>query len=162
MPIESVTPDLDSLTLVAIGVFPVPVERLWRAFTDPRQLERFWGPPTWPATFTRHDMQVGGRSEYVMRGPSGETGAGFWRFLVVEERVCFVIEDGFRDEHGVEVPDLPLTRMEVAFESTPTGSRFVATSTFPSLEAMEQMVAMGMVEGLTAALSQLDAVLADA
>ena len=69
MPVQSIAPDLDTLTLTAIGEYPVPVARLWEAWADPRQLERFWGPPGWPATFTRHDLAVGGRSEYHMTGP---------------------------------------------------------------------------------------------
>ncbi|HLL83534.1 MAG TPA: SRPBCC domain-containing protein, partial [Longimicrobium sp.] len=71
MPVTSVSSDADALTLTVIGDYPVPVERLWNAYEDPRQLERFWGPETWPATFTRHDMEVGGRSEYYMTGPDG-------------------------------------------------------------------------------------------
>ena len=67
-----------------IGEYPVPVERLWQAYADPRQLERFWGPESWPATFTRHDMAVGGRSEYRMTGPDGSSSQGWWRFLQVE------------------------------------------------------------------------------
>jgi len=161
MPIESITSDPESLTLVAIGHFPVPVERLWQAWEDPRQIERFWGPPEWPATFTRHDMREGGRSAYHMTGPKGEIAAGHWRFLQVDAPHRFVVEDGFTDNEGDEMQGMPTTRMEVVFEPTDGGSRFVATSTFPSLEAMEQLVAMGMVEGLTAALAQLDEVLAD-
>jgi len=56
MPITSVSSDTNTLTLTVVGDYPVPVERLWEAYADPRQLERFWGPETWPATFTRHDI----------------------------------------------------------------------------------------------------------
>jgi hypothetical protein len=43
----------------------------------------------------------------------------------------------------------------------PAGTRMTITSTFPTLEAMEQMVAMGMLEGMAGALGQIDAILAD-
>ena len=72
MPLTSVTKDAEALTLTVVGDYPVPQQRLWDAFADPRQLERFWGPPTMPATFTRHDMKVGGRAEYFLTGPKGE------------------------------------------------------------------------------------------
>ncbi len=39
MPVSSVTSDLESLTITAVGSYPVPVERLWAAWADPRQLE---------------------------------------------------------------------------------------------------------------------------
>ncbi|HIE62456.1 MAG TPA: ATPase, partial [Microbacterium sp.] len=51
MPVTSVTTDPEALTMTLVGDFAAPVERLWRAFTEPAQLERFWGPPGWPATF---------------------------------------------------------------------------------------------------------------
>lgn len=161
MPIESITSDVDTLTLTAIGAYPVPVERLWAAWADPRQLERFWGPPQWPATFTRHDMTEGGRSEYYMSGPNGETSRGFWQFEAVDPPRGFEVRDGFCDPDGTPNEDLPGTRMVLTFEATPTGSRFVAVSHFPSVEAMERLIAMGMVEGLSSALAQMDDVLSD-
>lgn len=48
MPITSVTKDPETLTLTVVADFDVPLERLWNAYADPRQLERFWGPPTYP------------------------------------------------------------------------------------------------------------------
>jgi len=60
VPITDVISDAQALTITVIADYPVPVERLCDAYADPRQLERFWGPAEWPATFTRHDMAVGG------------------------------------------------------------------------------------------------------
>ena len=48
---------------------------LW---ADPRQLERWWGPPTYPATFTTHDLAPGGRVEFHMIGPEGDQPHGYW------------------------------------------------------------------------------------
>ena len=71
MPITSVASDAKALTLTVVADYPVPVERLWDAYADPRQIEKFWGPAQWPAQFTRHDMSVGGESHYSMTGPDG-------------------------------------------------------------------------------------------
>jgi uncharacterized protein YndB with AHSA1/START domain len=161
MPITSIVSDPATLTLTATGDYPVPVERLWAAWADPRQLERFWGPPQWPATFTRHDMAEGGRTEYHMTGPKGETSRGYWRFVRVQPTRSFEVVDGFMRPDGTPDPTFPETRMRLQFEATATGSRFVAVSTFASVDAMEQLLAMGMQEGLAAALAQMDDVLAD-
>jgi uncharacterized protein YndB with AHSA1/START domain len=161
MPITSVSSDENALTLTVVGDYPVPVERLWEAFADPRQLERFWGPETWPATFTRHDMEVGGYSLYHMTGPDGSTSHGSWRFLAVEPGRRFEVEDGFTDENGMPNDGLPHMRMIFTFEPTAQGSRFTGVTHFPSLEAMQQMVEMGMLEGIQSAMSQLDGVLAE-
>lgn len=161
MPITSVVSDPETLTLTATGEYPVPVDRLWAAWADPRKIERFWGPPQWPAAFTRHDMTVGGRSEYHMTGPNGEISRGYWRFVRIEATRGFEVLDGFANPDGSPDRDFPETRMQLRFEATPTGSRFVGVSTFPSVEAMERLLTMGMKEGLAAALAQLDDVLAD-
>ena len=161
MPITSVSSDASALTLTMVGEYPVPVERLWAAYADPRQLERFWGPETWPATFTRHDVEVGGRSEYYMTGPDGTTARGWWRFLAVEPARRFEVEDGFAHEDGRPNDAMPTMRMVFTFEPTPTGSRVTSTTYFTSLESMQQLAEMGMEEGARSALGQLDAVLAE-
>ncbi len=162
MPITSVASDASALTLTVIADYPVPVERLWDAYADPRQLEKFWGPETWPATFARHDMAVGGRSHYYMTGPDGERSPNcFWEFTRVEAPCCIEVTNGFADEDFSPDPAMPPVRMLFTFEQTATGSRFTAVTTFPSVEAMEQLVQMGMVEGMHSAMGQIDAVLAD-
>jgi uncharacterized protein YndB with AHSA1/START domain len=156
-----VTSDADALTLTVVGDYPVPVERLWGAWADPRQLEKFWGPESWPATFTRHDMAPGGRSAYYMTGPDGSTSAGWWRFLAVEPGRRFEVEDGFAHDDGRPNDEMPSMRMVFTFEPTASGSRFTSVTYFPDLEAMERLVEMGMLEGLRSALGQVDGVLAD-
>lgn len=161
MPITSVEKDLDALTMTVTADFAAPVERLWEAYADPRQLERFWGPVEWPATFTRHDMAVGGRSHYTMRGPEGEASSGMWEFLAVEPGRSFEVTDAFADADGNPNPDMPAMRMTFVFEATDTGSRMTNTTWFPSLEALEQLIGMGMEEGMKSAMGQIDDVLAD-
>jgi len=156
MPLTSVTKDAAQLTLTVVGDYPVPQTRLWDAFTDPRQLERFWGPPTWPATFTRHDFKVGGRAEYFLTGPKGEQWKGAWTFTAVNPISSFEARDG---DDNAEDENMPAS-MKFTFETTPTGSRVIGVTQFSSLEAMEH-TAQGMEEGLRAAMPQLDAVLAE-
>ncbi|MBK6490067.1 MAG: SRPBCC domain-containing protein [Gemmatimonadetes bacterium] len=161
MPITSVSSDPAKLTLTVVADYPVSVERLWEAYADPRQLERFWGPETWPATFTRHDMAVGGYSHYYMTGPDGTTSRGWWKYLAVEPGRRLELEDGFADEQGKPNEQMPTMRMVFAFAATASGSRFESVTTFPSMEAMEQLVTMGMEDGMRSAMGQIDAVLAD-
>ena len=161
MPITSVTQDPEALTLTVVADFAVPVRRLWDAYADPRQIERFWGPPGWPATFTRHDVAVGGRSNYAMTGPDGERSGGYWEFHAVEEGKSFEVLDGFADDEGNPNTEMPTMRMEFTFEPTDAGSRMTTTTHFASLDELEKLVAMGMVEGMRAAMAQIDDVLAD-
>ena len=161
MPITDISSNAQALTLTIIADYRVQVERLWDAYADPRQIERFWGPKEWPATFTRHDMAAGGESHYVMTGPDGQASRGAFRYLAVEPCRRLEMRDYFTDESGAENAGMPSMHMEFRFEATAEGSRFTSVTTFPSLESMEQLVQMGMVEGTKSAMSQIDAVLAD-
>lgn len=161
MPITSVTRDPDALTMTVVADFGVPVRRLWDAYADPRQLERFWGPPEWPATFTRHDMAPGGRSSYYMTGPNGERSGGYWEFLAVDEPRSFEVRDGFTEPDGTPNTQMPSMRMVYTFEETGTGSRVTTTTYFNSLAELEQLIEMGMEEGMRAAMGQIDAIVAD-
>ncbi len=147
--------------MTVVADFGVPLRRLWDAYADPRQIERFWGPPEWPATFLRHDMAVGGRSSYVMTGPDGEQSGGYWEFRAVDTPHSFEVRDGFANPDGSPNADMPSMRMVYTFEETADGSRVTTTTYFDSLAQLEQLVEMGMQEGLRAAMSQIDQVVAD-
>jgi uncharacterized protein YndB with AHSA1/START domain len=156
MPLTSVTKDAARLALTVVGDYPVPQQRLWEAFADPRQLERFWGPPTWPATFTHHDFTVGGRAEYFLTGQNGAMWSGSWKFTAVNPISSFEARDGDDNTADESMP----AAMTFTFESTRTGSRVTIVTRFSSVEAMEQTIP-GMEQGLRAAMPQLDALLAE-
>jgi uncharacterized protein YndB with AHSA1/START domain len=159
MPVTDVTTDPEALTMTLIADVSASVDRLWSAFTDPRQLERFWGPPGYPATFTEFDLSVGGRARYHMTGPKGDEYHGVWEFLAIDGPRSFTALDSFTDAEGRILTDMPTSRMVFDFEPTDTGARLRNTTFFDSVDALEQVVAMGAVEGSTLAIGQLDRVL---
>ena len=161
MPVTSVTKDPDALTMTVVADFPAPVERLWDAYLDPRQLERFWGPPTYPAQFTRHDAAPGGLSHYAMTGPEGDVSRGYWEWLSIDPRRSFEVLDGFALETGDPNREMPAMRMSFSFEPTDDGSRVTTTTYFNTTDELAQLLGMGMEEGMRAAMSQMDEVLAD-
>ena len=140
MPVTDVTTDADNLTMTVVADFAAPVERVWSAYSDPRQLERFWGPPGWPATFTAWDHTVGGKAVYTMNGPRGERSSGSWEFLSIDEPRGFEVIDSFVDENGTPLDGFPAQRMSFAFEPTADGTRMVTTSHFDSVDTLEEVV----------------------
>lgn len=159
MPVTAVTTDPENLTMTLVADVAAPVERLWSVFTDPRQLERFWGPPGWPAIFTTFEFAVGGHARYHLTSPQGQRHFGSWEFLGIDAPHGFEVLDSFVDEEGTVQSELPTSRMTFAFESTQEGSRLTSTSHLASADALEQIVAMGAIEGSTLAINQLDRVL---
>ena len=161
MPITSADTDPVALTLTVVADFTAPVRRLWDAYLDPRQLERFWGPPGYPATFTRHDGFAGGLSNYYMTSPEGEKFGGYWKWTAVDEGRGFEVLDGFANDDGTPNTEMPEGRMVFEFTETALGSRVTCINHHDSLEDMEKVLAMGQVEGMKAAMGQMDDVLAD-
>lgn len=162
MTVTNVHKDTDRLTMTITAEFAAPVERAWQLWADPRQLERWWGPPMYPATFVDHDLTPDGKVSYFMTGPEGDQHHGWWRILEVEEPRRLTLEDGFADSAGQPVDGLPAMVMVVSLgETAGGGSTMSIETTFPSLEAMQQMGEMGMEEGLKAAMGQIDAILAE-
>lgn len=161
MPITSVEKDPEALTMTVVADFSAPVQRLWEAYSDPRQIERFWGPQSYPATFTRHDMFFGGRSLYAMVGPDGDVSRGYWEFLDVKAPYSFEVRDGFCRPDGTPNTEMPTMRMTFEFHATATGSRLITTTFFNTVEELEQLLRMGMEEGMREAMGQIGAVLDD-
>jgi uncharacterized protein YndB with AHSA1/START domain len=163
MTVTNVEKDPKALTMTITSEFDALVERSWQLWADPRQLERWWGPPTYPATFVDHDLTPGAVAKYFMTGPDGDQPHGWWRIVAVDAPRGLEFEDGFGDDPASAPPELPVMRIRVQLtERQAGGTRMSIETTFPSLEAMEQVLSMGMEEGMTGALAQVDAILSAA
>ena len=151
--------DTEALTLTIVAEFNASVERLWQVWEDPRQLERWWGPPTYPATFDSHDFVPGGKASYYMTGPEGDKSRGWWKFTAITAPTHLEFDDGFADEHGHPMDELGTTHGVVTLEEIDGGTRMTTVSSFESLDQLEKMIAMGMEEGIKEAMGQIDTVL---
>jgi uncharacterized protein YndB with AHSA1/START domain len=161
MPVTDVTHDLDTLTLIITAEFAAPVERIWQVYADPRQLEQVFGPPACPATFVEHDLTPGGTAHYFMTSPEGEKYYGWWKVTAVDEPRTFEFEDGFAaDDSFAPLDDMPVSRNVFAFEATDIGTKATFTSTYDSAAALQKVLDMGVVEGATSAINQLDGLVA--
>ena len=162
MTVTAVRKDPQALTMTMDAEFDASPERVWQLWADPRQLNRWWGPPTYPATFTKHDLTPGSRVEYHMTGPEGDQPRGYWDIQEVQPPHRLVVIDGFANDDGTPNDDFPTGEMRVNIQRIGEGrTRMSIESIFPSTEAMEQILAMGMEEGMKDAMGQIDAILAE-
>jgi uncharacterized protein YndB with AHSA1/START domain len=161
MTVTTVHKDPQALSLTLDAEFDAPPERVWQLWSDPRQLELWWGPPTYPATFTKHELRPGGRVEYHMTGPDGDRPHAYWEVQEVDPPHSLVARDGFANEDGSPNTEMPTNEFRVTIEEVGAGrTRMTIVSIFPSTVAMEQLLALGMEQGLTQAVGQIDAILA--
>ena len=154
--------DTEALTLTVDSEFDASAQRVWQLWSEPRQLERWWGPPSYPATVDSHDLRPGGRVAYHMTGPSGDQPRGYWDVLETNPPHSLAFRNGFANADGSPNSDMPTNMMRVLIERTgDERTRMSIETTFPSREAMEQLMAMRMEEGLNEAVGQIDAILAE-
>lgn len=159
MPVISSKKDPANLTLEFVTELDATPERVWELWEDPRQLERWWGPPTYPATFVRHDFAVGGESRYFMTGPEGQIAPGWWRIESLDKPKGLTFASGIAGEDGEPRPDMSPMAASMTLESMDGGTRMTVTSRFTDASQMEKYLEMGMEEGMAGALSQIDALL---
>lgn len=160
MPVTDIVKNANTFTMTVVSEFAADPTRVWQMWEDPRQLERWWGPPEWPATFYDHDFTVGGHSKYYMTGPDGTKMHGWWEFTAISSPQSLSIEDGFADDNGEPTGEHGTTTMTATLEPSLGGTRMTLSSQFESAQHLEEMLAMGMEEGLRGALGQIDGILA--
>jgi uncharacterized protein YndB with AHSA1/START domain len=160
MGVTSVVKDFDSLTLTLVADFDAPIERVWRLWADPRQLERWWGPPSHPATVEQHDLSPGGEVTYFMTGPAGAKSRGWWRVASVDPPKSLEFTDGFAERDGTPMAGVPTTTVQVRLTEHDGGTRMEVRSVFDSREQMERLVRLGAPEVFVQAVGQMDALLA--
>ena len=90
--------------LVITRIFDAPRELVWKAWTEPERVMRWWGPKNFTAPFCKIDLRVGGAYLNCMRSPEGKDywTTGFYREIV--EPSLLVCTDSFADDKGNVVP----------------------------------------------------------
>lgn len=152
MTVTSVHKDTATRTMTLTAAYAASPERVWLLWADPRRLERWWGPPTHPATVVDHDLTPGGKVTYYVTGPAGDRHSGWWDVRAVDEPRALEFEMGDQ-----AIPSL-LVRVRIEGRDD-GGTRMVVVTTFPSDEAMDQLLVMGYEQGLSTAVAQIDDVL---
>ncbi len=160
MPVTDITKDAENRTIVITAQFAAPVERVWALYEDARQLEQVWGPPEYPATFVDHELRPGTRSTYYMTSPEGQKFAGYWDITAVEAPQRFTFLDGFAHEDLTPNDELPVGENTYVLEAVDGGTRATYTSVYATVEGLQTVLDMGVEEGATSAINQIDGFLA--
>ena len=159
MSVTSVDTDYDGLAITLISDFQASVEEVWDLWANPRKLERWWGPPGYPATFAKHDLVSGGEVTYFMTGPDGGRSHGVWRVAAVDPPASLEFTDVFAHADGTPVRDMPVTSVSVRLTELKRGARMEMRSRFESREDLEKWLNTGTLEGQQQAIAQMDALL---
>jgi uncharacterized protein YndB with AHSA1/START domain len=107
-----------------------------------------------------HDLTPGGTVTYYMTSPDGDRYHGWWRVIAVDPPRSLQLIDGFADADGNPSADMPTTSMTLELTGHGAGTRMTLRSVYDTRDQMEQLIKMGMVEGLELAVGQMDPLLA--
>jgi uncharacterized protein YndB with AHSA1/START domain len=158
--VTSVDKDYDNLTVTLVADFDASIDRVWELWSDPRKLERWWGPPGSPATVETHDLTPGGQVRYLMTDPQGDKHYGLLRVTAVDPPTSLEFTDAFADKDWTPILDLPVSTITVRLVDREGGTRMEMRARFDTRDDMDKWVATGTVEGLREAVGQIDALLA--
>jgi uncharacterized protein YndB with AHSA1/START domain len=155
-------------------VFDAPCDAVYRAWTKPDLIRKWWGPEGFSAPSINVDLRVGGKYVFAMHGPKGSEwdrdmySAGIYKEIVPNAKL--VVTDYFSDKNGEMLepadvgqdPDFPkVSTVTVLFEEAEEGKTKLSII-YPKPEKKEQVEAMtksGMIEGWNSSLDKLQKVL---
>lgn len=135
-------------------VFDAPRDLVFRAWTEPDWLMKWWGPTEWPLARCTVDLRPGGAWHYCMRSRAdGQEAWGKAVYELVEPIDRLVFRDTFSDAEGNEYP--PFARTSVSFSDEGGRTRVTSLGTYDSAAERQKVLDMGMAEGITICLEQL-------
>lgn len=161
-----VTKDIENKTLIIERTFDAPKEKLWRAYADKEWFEKWWGPEGWETTTKEFNFTPGGTIHYGMKCVDesqgewfGQEAWGLMQLESVDEPSSFTAKDFFSDESGAINEEMPPQRFVVELIEEDGKTRLVSRSIVDSVEQLEALIKMGMVEGFSSQLEKLEKLL---
>ena len=151
--------DLASKKIHVVRQFNAPIEKVWKAWTDPDILEKWWGPKPWVAKTKSMDFKVGGAWLYAMEGPEGQQHWSYVRFTAVEPKSRFAADAVFSDENGNSAPGAPVGHWDNKFLAVGDKTNVVVDLSFDEVADFKKLVEMGFEGGFTIGLNQLEELL---
>ena len=146
------TPNAE-LDLVLERRIAFPPDRIWRAYTDPERLKRWWVPRPWSLAEADLDVRPGGRFDTVMRGPDGEEHASRGCFLEVRTDRLLVFTDAMTEGWRPAKQPFMTGRIEMTPDGDGTFYRAIALHADPETKTRHEE--MGFAQGWGTALDQL-------
>ncbi len=145
--------------LIVTRTFMAPLALVWRAWTEPELLDQWWAPKPWKSQTSHMEFKMGGYRLYAMVGPQGEKHVGRTDYLSIIVNHSFSGKDSFCDAAGNVNPELPVAKFSNQFTGEGDQTVVRVVTQYGSEEELQQVIKMGMKEGLSMAYENLDQLL---
>lgn len=144
--------------IVITREFEAQRQLVWDVWTQPKHVERWFGPKGFTTRVDALDFKVGGRAVYVMIGPDGTEypSSGVYQEIVPIEKIVTTDEfgDGFEEAH----PDMDLPQGMVStflFDDLGERTKLTLITAHPTVDDKKKHEAMGVVDGWNTTLDKL-------
>ena len=141
--------EADKRTLSLKRTFNAPIRLVWKAWTQPEHIVKWWGPKGMKINVVEHDFRVGGKWKYVMPMPDGSEfiSEGMYKVIVELEKI-FTSADFKPMTEGVEI--------QAFFEKNGNKTNFTFNVIHATEEYCRQQEKMGFYNGWGSAFDRLD------
>lgn len=151
--------DMPSRRLTIRRDFNAPKSLVWDCYTKADLLDRWFAPDPFVAKTKSMSFQDGGHWLFAMVAPDGDEHWVRFDYETITPKDGYRAQDAFCDAQGVINRDLPISTWEVTFKEHSPRTRVQIICTYETPEALQQVIDMGMQQGLEAALDALERLL---
>ncbi len=148
--------DKEKNTLTIKREFAAKRQMVWNCYTKSELLDKWFAPKPLTTQTKFMDFSEGGHWLYAMVEPNGQEYWGRMDYQSIRPIDHYAALDGFCDNTGALNPDLPRSKWDVTFSDLAAHTLVQTVVSYTSAEAMQQVIDMGMKEGLTSTLERLD------
>lgn len=153
------TKDFENKRVTIEREFNASRSRVWHAWTDAAELEKWWAPLPYKALTGSFEFREGGHWHYYMLSPEGEKTWCYVGYESIDAEKSFSASDGFCDENMILSPNMPHMLWRNEFEEHDGKTKMTVEVTFASSADLQKIVGMGFEEGFTMGLNQLEELL---
>ena len=151
--------DFKERSILVSREFNAPLKNVWRAYTESKLLDQWWGPAPWHAETKSINFTAGGFWHYAMVSPEGEKHWGRMNYLAINPHKSYDIEDLFCDDNGNVISELPTSKGQIVFTETENGTRVEFKMIYQTENDLKKIVEMGFEQGISICLDQLESMI---
>ena len=155
-----ISKDFKNRKLTVNREFDAPLNLVWKAWTESELLDQWWAPKPWVAKTKSLKFKDGGQWHYAMIGTEGEAIWCIGEFSAISPEKSFQATSSFCDERGIINADSPTMYWKTNFRAMGSETLVEVEISFTKEGDMEKIIATGFETGFTAALGNLDELLA--
>ena len=151
--------DKEKSTITVRREFAAGRQLVWDCYTKSELLDRWFAPKPLTTKTKSMEFREGGHWHYAMVEPNGQEYWGRLDYQTIQPIDRYTALDGFSDASGALNPDLPRSTWNVTFSDKATHTVVETVVAYASAEAIQQVIDMGMKDGMTSTLERLDELL---